>query len=288
MATTPPYRFEVSFTAAGSVAQTGPGQLSEIRMPGKRRWTAALDGFSVIRWTTNGLTVEDQHAPAIPMRVEALRDAIHWAGAQLPIGSLARSAAVEWNGRPPTCLLFSNWSGPATLTQGRLWEENEYCLDDASGLLQVQSIAPGTYTVYDYGRNLQFHGHPVADHISIYTGGVMVADAQFTIADMSAADQDLLTPEPGAAASGPIVALQPRERTPLNTSNPFPAKTIEPVMVEAELDGKGEVVEEELCAAADPALAQPALDLVKKTRFRHRAGTQYQLFVNVKFRPSGK
>jgi beta-lactamase regulating signal transducer with metallopeptidase domain len=285
---TPPYRFDVSFTAAGNVAHTGPGQLTEIWMPQHRRWTADLAGFSVVRWTTNGLTVEDQHAPMIPVRVAPLRDAIHWAGAQLPVGRLVRSAAVEWNGRPATCLLFSNWSGPATVTQGRLWEENEYCIDDASGLLQIQSISPGTYTVYEYGRNLQFHGHAVADHIAIYTGGVMVADAQFTIADMSPADQVLLTPQQGMAASGPIVVLQARERTPLNTPNPFPAKLIQPVIVEAEIDGRGNVIEEEFCAAADPALAQTALDLVKKTRFLHRAGTQYQLFVNVKFMPSQK
>jgi hypothetical protein len=34
----------------------------------------------------------------------------------------------------------------------------EYCIDNASGLMQVHSIAPGTYFVYDYSGNQQYHG----------------------------------------------------------------------------------------------------------------------------------
>ena len=289
--TTPPYRFDVSFQAAGAasgnVAPTGSGQLTEIRMPGQRRWTADLAGFSVVRWTASNRTVEDKHSSSVPMRVQALRDAIHWP-AQSPLGASIRSAAVQWNNRPTTCLLFSNMAGDATLTQSRLWEENEYCLDDASGLLQIASIAPGTYTVYEYRRNLQFHGQAVADRIAIYTGGVLAADAQFTIADMTAADQSLLTPQPGMSADGAFVGLQPHSRFPMKTPNPSTSKFVQPVIVEAEIDGKGNVIEEELCAAADPALARAALDLVKKTHFLHRAWTQYQAYINVKFMPSQK
>jgi BlaR1 peptidase M56 len=281
---TPPYRFQVSFTAAGTVAHTGSGQLTEIRAPGQRRWTADLAGFSVIRWTTSGRTVEDKHSALIPMRVQTLRDAIHWADLN-PLGRSVRSAPAQWNSRPATCLLFSNMSGEAILTQARLWEESEYCLDNASGLLQIESIAPGTYTVYEYGRGLQFHGHAVADRITIYTGGVMVADAQFTIADLSPADQALLTPAPGEAVDGPVISLQMHSRFPIKKLNPLRSKMIQPVIVEAEIDGAGNVIEAELCAASDPALAGDALDLVKQTHFRHDAFTQYQAYINVRFVP---
>jgi beta-lactamase regulating signal transducer with metallopeptidase domain len=285
-ADTPPYRFDATFTAAGNVAQTGPGQLLEIRRPGHRLWTADLAGFSVARWTDNNFTVEDRHVAAIPMRVEALRDAIYWA-VQAPAGTI-RSAAVEWNGKPTTCLLFSAWTGQALLSPGRLWEETEYCIDDASSALQIESIAPGIYTVYDYSADLQFHGRPMPDRITIYNAGELTADAQFSIADMSPADQGLLTPDPARIVEGPIVSIDPPARAPLNTPNPFAAKLIQPVIVEAVINDAGRAIEVQLCAAADPALVQTALDLVKNLRYRHRAFTQYQIYVNVKFMPSAK
>lgn len=282
---TPPYRFDVAFTTAGNVQQTGAGRLTEIRMPGLRRWTAELADFSVIRWSDEGRTVEDRHASAIPMRVQTLRDAIHWA-VQNPLGQRIRSAASEWNSRPVTCLLFSNMQSEATLTQARLWEEDEYCLDDGSGLLQIESIAPGTYTVYDYRGNLQFHDRPVADRITIYTAGGIAADAQFSISDLAETDRGLLLPEQGA--DGPVVTLRTPARFPIRTPNPLPSKLVQPVIVQAQIDSKGNVVEAELCAASDPALAGLALDLVKNTRYQHQAWSQYQAYINVRFMPSAK
>lgn len=286
IASTPPYRFDVSFTSAGNAAHTGPGTLSEIGQFRNRRWTADLDGFEVTRWTASGWTVEDHRSASIPMRIETLRDAIHWPAAKPAFTGTIRSLDASWSGRPVTCLLYSDWNGEALAAPGRLWEESEYCVDTAAGLLRIQSIAPGTYTVYDYDGNLGYHDRPMADHITIFTGGAMVADARFSITDMTAQDQDLLKAD--AAANGPVVVMDAPKRLPLNTPNPVPSKNIEPVIVAAVIDGGRNVIEEELCAAADPALAQAALDLVKQTRFAHRPSTQYQLFVNVKFMPSGQ
>jgi len=73
-----------------------------------------------------------------------------------------------------------------TETQGRLWEETEYCIDEGSGLLQVLSIAPGSYVVYGYGGNLQFHGRRIPDRVTVYAGCAQKLDAQIGIGDAGA------------------------------------------------------------------------------------------------------
>lgn len=284
----PPYRYDVSFTAS-----TGAGRLTEIRVPGIRRWTADLAGYSVTRWIKNNWSVQDvqsSNPPVVPMRIQELRDAIDWPDRNVPKGQTLRAAAAMWNGRPVTCLLFSKWRGPATLTPSRLWEETENCIDDATGMLQIDSVAPGTYTIYGYTAGTVFHYQPIADRISIYTNGAMVADAQIAIADLNPADESLLTPGQGQTTSGPFVLLEPRQRTLMNVPAGFagaPASSIiQPVIVQAEIDGNGNVVEEELCAASTPALAQEALILVRNSKFPHQPWNQHQLYVNVRFMPA--
>ncbi len=286
-AATPPYRFEAVFTAPQDARPTGQGRLREIRMPGLWRWTADLAGFSVTRWTDDERTVEDRHSSAIPSVVQILREAIHWADRN-PLGRSIRLAAAQWEGRPITCLLFSNMNGEATSTQVRLWEEDEYCLDDSTGQLRIESAAPGVFTVYDYEDRLQFHGRPVPGRIAIYTGGALAADAQFTVADMTPEDRALLTPRPGQAADGPVVTMRNHARFPIRVLNPLPSKLVQPVIVRAQIDAQGHAVETELCAVSDPALGTLALDLVKKSRFQHLAWTQYQAYINVRFMPATK
>ena len=284
-ANTPPFRFDVSFTASGNVTHTGPGTLTEIRPSGQSwRWTAELAGYSLIRIASGGRTVEDHPVSMIPMRVQTLREAILWTLAG-PSNGQIRSATSQWNGKPTTCLLFSNITGPATLTPGRLWEEDEYCIDNASGLLRIYSIAPGTYAVYGYSRNLQFHGQSFADRITIYAAGAMVTDAEFTIADTSPADNTLLIPTSEMLLNGPVITAAVSVRLQINSPNPLPAQTVQPVIVHAEIDGNGAVLEEELCAAADPALAQAALDLVKQTKWPSVPLTQRQAYINVRYMP---
>ena len=286
MPNTPPYRFDVSFTAGGNVAYTGQGQLSWIRFSGQReRWSADLGGSSVIQMISGGQVLEGPHVIMIPMRVHGLRSAIFWAAREYASGDQIRSAAVQWNGRPATCLLFSKMTGPAILTQARLWEEDEYCIDNASGLLQMYSIAPGTYAVYGYSRNLHFHGESLADRITIYTGGLVAADAEFTIADAGPAEESLLTPTPELHVDDAMVVFGATTRFQIRTPNPFGSKLVQPVIVHAEIDGSGKVLEEELSAASDPALVQVAFDLVKQGPYRKVGSTQWQAYVNVRFMP---
>jgi hypothetical protein len=178
--------------------------------------------------------------------------------------------------------------GPAAQTQARLWEEREFCIDNASGLMQIHSIAPGTYTVYGYSRGMQFRGRTMPDRITIFVNGAEVVDASFTITDAGIVDQAQFTPTPEMIANGPVIQTMAPLRFPLNVPNPYPSKTIQPVIVHAEVDPEGNVLEEEVSAASDPALAQPALDLVKKTNLPHAAFFQRQEYINVRFHPTSQ
>lgn len=281
----PPWRFDVSFQALGNSGVSGLGQLSETWFSGQRwRWTANLGDYSVVRIGANGRTVEEKHVSGIPMRAQMLREAILWSVQTTPSNAQIRSADVSWNGKPATCLLTSGVIGPAAQTQTRLWEELEFCIDNASGLMQLFSIAPGTYYVYDYSGNLQYHGRAEPNRIAIYVGGSLVVDARFTITDAGQVDERLLTPTPEMIANGPVIAMGQITRTSIDLPSPL-VSGAETVIVHAEVDGSGRVVEEELSAASDPALAQPALDFVRTLILPHTEFTQRQEYVSVRFVP---
>jgi beta-lactamase regulating signal transducer with metallopeptidase domain len=279
----PPFRFDAPFTA------DGVGELTEIWLSGNRwRFTVDLGPYSLIRIGSGRLKVDGTAVSAIPMRAQMLRNAIFWRYQPPQPTAQIRTAAAEWNGRSVTCILASNVAGSAAQTQSRLWEEREYCIDNASGLLQIHSIAPGTFTVYSYDRSVQFHGRAIPDRITIFVNGGQVADAQFTIADARTVDPALLTPTAEMIANGPVIQTASPARFPIDVPNPLPSKTIQPVIVHAEVDPEGKLLEEEVSAASDPALAQIALDVVKAANLPHTPFTQRQEYINVRFHPASQ
>ena len=285
MASTPPFRFDVTFSAAGGAMNTGSGRLTEVRASGQNwRWTVDVGDYSLVRLATGGRTLEQRSVSSIPMRAQMLRQAIFWSQREHPSGTQIRSAEAHWNGSAVTCLLFSNVAGKLTLTPGRLWEEDEYCIDNTTGLLQIYSIAPGIYIVYNYSREVRFNGQRLPNHITIYLNGAMAADADFSIADMSSADASLLTPEPGMVDASVTTGVD--IRTQLRVPGPSQTSVVLPVLIHAQISGTGQVMEEEVAAASDPALVQDALDLVRKTRFASSGTAQRQAYINVRFVPT--
>src|SRR5581483_8788168 len=133
-------------------------------------------------------------------------------------GAMIRTAAAQLNSRPITCILLSHMPAPANQSPGRLWEETEYCVDNASGLLQVYSEAPGTYIVYGYGRNLQFHGRVIPDQISGYVGGAQVVAAQLSIEDLGSVDKADFTPTDEMRARGSAAPMITGMRFPLRAT----------------------------------------------------------------------
>jgi hypothetical protein len=276
---TAPFFLKASFNTPA-----GPGEVTETWLSGRSwRWTANLGDYSQIRIGSNGRLADAQSAPitVIPMRVQSLRSAIFW-----PVGQVSnvvlRTANVEWNGRPVTCILNSRSIDPAV--GARQWVEEEYCIDNASGLLQIHSPAPGSFIVYGYTKNLQFHGRVVPDRVTAYIAGTAVIDAQVDISDAGPVNASELTPTKQTLQSGPVVVLNTGQRFPVPAPGPAGSTMILPVMVHVAIGISGNVTEAEVAAAADPELAQTALALVRNMTFEP-SRIQRETYVNVRFMP---
>lgn len=281
------YRVDVSFTAYTSAGeQSGPGHFTEIWESNQRwRWTVTFGDFALERVVLGGQTIENPALAEIPMRVHDLLTVLPRAVPEPGAGFRLRTAAAQLNGLPATCLLTSGISGRAVYTQARLWEEREYCIDDASGALVVYSIAPGAYAMYEYGRRIEFNGQSFPERIDSYTGGTMTLDAQYSVAEASPADLNLLTPPPGMTPISTVVGTV--SRYPINIQHPFSSSgLIQPVIVHAVIGRNGTVMGAEISAASDPALAQAALEAVKQAPPASDGRTQQQAYINVRFRPS--
>jgi hypothetical protein len=133
---------------------------------------------------------------------------------------------------------------------------------------------------------MQFHGRSLPDRITIFVNGAQVADAEFTVTDAGTVDSALLTPTAEMIANGPVIQTMAPARFPIDVPNPLPSKIIQPVIVHAEVDPAGNLLDEEVSAASDSALAQIALDVVKATNLPHTAFAQRQEYINVRFHPA--
>lgn len=274
---TAPFFVKASFNAGG-----GAGELTETWMSGRSwRWTASLGDYSQVRMWSKGTLVDAQPVVAIPMRVQTLRAAIFWPVRQASNSEL-RIANVEWNGRAVTCILESAHADAAI--QARQWVEAEYCIDNASGLLQIHSPAPGSFVVYGYSKNMQFHGRVVPDHITAYIAGAVVIDAQIDISDAGTVDASQLTPTEEMLENGPAVVLNTGPRFPIDAPGPASASMMLPVMVHTIIGVNGKAIEAEVSAAAEPALSQAALEMVRNMSFEPGHG-QRETYVNVRFMP---
>jgi hypothetical protein len=274
---TPAYTFTASFTAFGDTAQTGPGQLGETWWSGREwRWTASLGGVSVARTDFQGQLVDETPTSAVPTRVHMLRNAIFFAVQDPPANIQIRTSASTWQGKPVTCVLTSGVIGAPTQTQGRLWEESKSCIDNQSGRIMISSLAPGTYSVYGYDRNLNFHGRMLPDHITIYVAGSQVIDSTFDIADAT-------THISAAAGSRPTSTLDGPMRMPIQVRGA--TASVLPVIIHASVGGDGHVSEAELSATSDSSLVEAALTQVRNMNFGPTGGER-QIYVNVKFMPN--
>jgi hypothetical protein len=82
------------------------------------------------------------------------------------------------NGVDLTCALIAHNGAQATATDGRHWDEEEYCVDPTSGALVTASLVPGLYVHYDYTKALQFHDRLIWNGFIITQAGHTVIEAQ--------------------------------------------------------------------------------------------------------------
>ena len=280
--TTPPYFLTVSFTATGDSVNSGPGELTELWLGAQNwRWTAKFGDFYVSRVHTREGTFDEKRVPLVPMRVHMLRNALFWAGQGLTAASQFRSAAVELDGRPATCLLVSD-QPEAVESSGRRWDESEYCIDDQTQLLKVLSVAPGSYTVYSYAAGQSFHGQPFPDRVKTYLGGTLVIDANLRIDEPSAAGSTSPALTAEMIAAGPPVGLEEPLRRIIDVRDASMPGAPGSVVINAQIGPDGKVVGQELCVATDRSFVGRALDRVKTMEFG-RSDVQRQAYVEVRF-----
>jgi hypothetical protein len=273
-----PFRIDVTFTAG----QGGSGQFSETWLSGKAwRWTATFDGATFVRGTTSQGAYANSN-DAVPMSIHLLRNAIFSSMyGNVALGTHLRTAAVTLNGKPATCMMTSGVLGPAKYP-GRLWEELEYCFDNASGLLVSSSFAPGVFTVYSYAQNQNLRGHTLPDHFTMYEGGNQVLDGALQLSDAAQTDPNSLASTPGMVARGAV--LDAPIKQPMPTPAPAGVTKVLPVIVHANVVN-GQVMQAEVCAASDSTVAAAAVAAVQQMHLGG-GGTQQQIYFTVKFVPS--
>jgi len=276
-----PFILKAEFTAAGG-SFTGPGAVTETWSNGRNwRWTGSLGDYSQVRASANGRIFDEQPVTVVPMRVQMLRAAIfnpvHGVNAQ----STLRVASADANGKQAQCLLSTERASNIPSGQPRAWEEREYCVEKETGLLQVYSEAPGVYVIYSYGQNLQFHGRSLPDEISIFIGGSEALTAHLSIGDIGSSGESLAAAKP-PTNDRPIM-LGAASRYPIEAQARSTSNEIQHAIIHVTTSSQGNLLEEELVSASDPALAQLALKIVKDSKFSPSESVQREAYINVRF-----
>jgi hypothetical protein len=284
-----PYKLKVSFLASGATQYSGSGEMEELwQGPGQLRWTAHLANYSEARVFQGGMGWDaDPHA-YLPLRLQMLRESLLWPLNQNFTNAHFRTAPAAWSGVQVTCVLISFGRAPSSAEPGRLWQEEEFCIDPKSGLLQTYSVSPGMYNVYNYNSAIQFHGRIVPRQLSVVISGAPVLEAQVDIADLGQVEPSTFAPAEGW--TGPAIVIRGPQRFPLFApAAGSGAKAVQPVIVHALLSVEGKVLEAESLQNSDAALAQAAVQAVSAIQYGPARGPlQREIFVRVQFgSPSG-
>ena len=279
-----PYNLKVSFQTNGTTQSEGEGTMEQLSNGPEWRWTAQLQGTTVIRLGGNSQVYGTNPSAPIPLRVQQIRAALHWPIVRNPGSALIRSANEELNGKRVTCLLLS--SGVAENPAPRAWVETEYCIDPATGLLQMWSAAPGIYAEYDYEGAADFHGQTLPRQITIFEDGAVVVQARVdSFEDPGELDPNVFKPGPEMADVGESFTLSGPSRFPMRV-DPSDAPTstyFQPVIVHATVDAEdGRVLDAEALQNSDRELSRAAMELVKSSSFP-ATGFQQEVFINVQF-----
>lgn len=280
-----PYALKVSFETNGSAQMEGSWTMEEISDGGTHwRWSAQLQDLRVIRIGADKHVYGTNPSQPIPMRVHLVRSALHWPMMRNPGFAALRAARVERDGRAMSCLLLSASIPPNPAP--RAWVEREYCIDPATGLLQMWSEAPGIYALYDYRGAASFHGHTLPSEISIFEDGRLAAHVRMeSLQDVPDLDANLFKPsaEMGEADESFMLASPTRFPMRVDPSDGPTSPFFQPVIVHAILDAQdGRVLEAEALQTSDGELSRAAVETVSGTSFPP-SGFQQEAFINVQF-----
>ena len=281
---TTPYSLKLSFETEGATLLEGKGTYEELSEGTSRRWTAHLGDYEITRISNDGHVYSTAPSDPIPLRIQTVRATI-----VSPIPGTAesptmREATVKRDGKTMSCVLGSGSIGPNAAP--RAWTETEYCVDTATGLLQMWSEAPGVFADYDYTGAKDFHGHTLPTNVSIYQEGRLTVHVHLeSLEDLAELDPNLVTPTQEMLDAGEAVMLGLPVRYPIRVDpiNEPTSNYFQPVIVHVILDpNDGTVLDAEPIQNYDPDLTRAAMDLLTHSAFPP-TGIQRDAFINVQF-----
>jgi hypothetical protein len=294
---TPAHVLQMSFnTTPSTLYGAGTGQLTETWISGQNwRWDGSLGNYSLLRISSNGVAYDQTANQPMPLHMKMLTNAVFAPMYGItPRTAPMRTASVPLNGTQVTCILLRAPLGDQTAQGGRNWDEAEYCVDPATGLLRVYSEVPGIFALYDYTNALKFHDRILPGSVTIEENGAAVVQAQLTnIADTDATKTAPFTPTAQMVQQGPAAVLFRPTRSRRYVSSPDVAKdaSIQPVIVHVTVDEQGNVQESEVLQTT--SMSDRALSLLRERPLPimlapEATGTpprQREAFVRVEFGP---
>jgi hypothetical protein len=262
------YRLKVSFQvdSGGQTQYDGDWEMEEIYAPGLgQRWTAKTAGYSTMQIFANGLRFGKQTGKYVPLRLHEVRATL-FDPIGIPNSRLIRSTTATYNGASVTCVLAEGPEQVATAGGGRRWDETEDCIDPQTNLLQVQSVAPGRYYVYDYTDAPKLGDHTLPRKVTVVEGGKTVTRIHVdSLTELSDPDEKQFAATKEMTWGVNMVAQQKMVVFPQKGFVPPDAK-FQPVCVLGMITPQGELVEAHALDSSDPN-SKAAVEYAKSMHF---------------------
>jgi hypothetical protein len=250
-----PYYRKTTFTSFGSTASDGNWQLEDMSPGGGLyRWTAQGPSYSAINLYTNQMLYSNQPGVAIPVRLAQVRTAMFFVRPFVGPRATLRTASANLNGTTLECVLLSHMGAAQGATGSRRWEEEEYCLDAASGAMITYSPAPGLYIQYDYSQAVHFQDRLIPNKFTIFQAGRTIIEAQTVSVSDPPTDSSLFQ-QSGLSQLGMGSLMTP----PLSVRSVIPSEVLPPgsaqiVAVHGMRSSSGQITDIELLASSNSAL----------------------------------
>ena len=249
-----PYNLKTTFTTAD-----GKWQLEDTSPGANRyRWTAQGPNYSAVNLQIRGVLYSDQAANALPLRLAQVRAAIFFN--QPPLGPRAslRIAPANLDGTALTCTLISRNAMTNAGTDGRRWDEEEYCLDPKANTLVTYSPVPGLFVHYDYSKALAFHDKLIWNKFTITQAGQTVIEAQTESVTDPPNNPAAFQPA-GLNQIGVGPPMTPPWRSRMMAPSPAPSPMAQIVVLHGMQSPDGKLTEVEVLASSDPSVNAAAL-----------------------------
>jgi hypothetical protein len=278
-----PYHMKTTFVALGGLASDGNWILEDFSpRVRKYRWAAQGPNFSEVQFYpdgTQGMLYGNQPTNFMPLRLAQVREALFGVYPNPGPQASIRTATGSLNGQEQRCVLVVIGAGSRTFSGGRNWEESEYCMDAATGLLTTYSPAPGLYIHFDYSSPVTYHGKTIPGGFTITEAGRTVVEAKIAVTEPPEPNDPMFSTA-GLTAQGVGISMAmttPRAgmRIPTSVSGqPFPRTNEEAVVhmvtVHGNVSKEGGLTEAEVLASTDASLNGIALQQAKEMGFGGR------------------